>query len=59
MPGKPLAQRSLLAALFAVSPVWAHEGHGLAGAHWHATDTLGLLLVGGVATLLIWLLRGR
>ncbi|MBA4445294.1 hypothetical protein FHL01_07225, partial [Cylindrospermopsis raciborskii CS-506_C] len=24
----------------------AHEGHGLPGAsHWHATDTLGLLLV--------------
>lgn len=24
---------------------WAHEGHGLHGSHWHATDTLGFLAV--------------
>ena len=28
----------------------AHTGHGLPGAsHWHATDTLGLLLVAAAA----------
>ncbi len=28
----------------------AHEGHGLPGAsHWHASDTLGLLLVAVLA----------
>ena len=28
----------------------AHEGHGLPGpSHWHATDTLGLLLVAVLA----------
>ncbi|HYD77811.1 hypothetical protein [Ramlibacter sp.] len=58
MPGKSLALLPLLAA-FLSSPAWSHEGHGLAGAHWHATDTLGLLLVGGIAALLVWLLRGR
>ncbi len=30
----------------------AHEGHGMPGSHWHATDAVGfgllLLLVGGV-----------
>lgn len=38
--------------------VFAHEGHGLAGTHWHATDTFGLLLVGGLAALAIWLSGG-
>ena len=28
---------------------FAHDGHGLPGAHWHATDTLGLLLVAALA----------
>ena len=59
MPRKPLAPLSLLAPLLAASPSWAHEGHGLAGTHWHASDTLGLLLVGGVAALLVWLLGRR
>ena len=27
------------------SPVWAHEGHGLWGSHWHATDVLGFVVV--------------
>jgi Co/Zn/Cd efflux system component len=22
---------------------WAHEGHGLQGTHWHATDALGFV----------------
>jgi hypothetical protein len=37
---------------------FAHEGHGLAGSHWHATDTFGLLLVGALAALALWLSRG-
>ena len=32
-----------LASLHA--PVWAHEGHGLWGSHWHATDVLGFAVV--------------
>ena len=36
----------------------AHDGHGLAGSHWHPTDTLGFLAVlvvvaAGVATGLV------
>ena len=27
------------------TPVWAHEGHGLWGSHWHATDVLGFAVV--------------
>ena len=37
----------------------AHEGHGLPGpSHWHATDTLGLLLVAVLAAG-AWLLNRR
>lgn len=27
---------------------WAHEGHGLHGSHWHATDTLGFIVALGL-----------
>jgi hypothetical protein len=49
------------AALLSMAPAaaLAHPGHGMAAPfHWHATDTLGLLLVGGLAALVIWLSRG-
>jgi len=37
----------------------AHEGHGLPGAsHWHSTDTVGLLLVAGVAAAM-WFTRQK
>ena len=47
-----------LQRMFDALPAWAHEGHGLAGSHWHATDTFGLLLVGGLVALLVWFTRG-
>ena len=54
-------QRSFLAPVLLLAcalPAAAHEGHGLAASHWHASDVFGLLLVGGMATLAIWLSRG-
>ena len=37
----------------------AHEGHGIEGAsHWHATDTLGLLVGTVVVGLAVWFTRG-
>lgn len=35
----------------------AHDGHGLAGTHWHATDTLGFVLVGVLALAAVWFSR--
>jgi hypothetical protein len=32
----------------------AHEGHGLAGAHWHATDVVGFAVVVGLAAAAVW-----
>lgn len=39
------------------APVWAHEGHGLWGSHWHASDVMGLGLLALVA--IAWLAMGR
>jgi len=47
------------ATLFLSAPVFAHGGHGMADAHWHASDTLGFLLVGGLTALVIWWSRGE
>lgn len=40
-------------AFLATSAV-AHEGHGLSGAHWHATDVLGFVAVAAVVAAVIW-----
>ena len=39
------------------STAFAHDGHGLAGTHWHATDVWGFGVVGGLAAAAIWLSR--
>ena len=36
---------------------WAHAGHGLAGSHWHASDTLGFVVVAVLAAAAVWLSR--
>ena len=44
-----------LLATAAALPAFAHPGHGLPQAsHWHATDTLGLLLVAVLAGAAWW-----
>ncbi len=35
----------------------AHEGHGLGGTHWHATDVLGFVVVAVLIAVAIWTLR--
>ena len=32
----------------------AHAGHGLSGAHWHATDAWGFAIAGVQAAMAIW-----
>ena len=36
---------------------FSHDGHGLSGLHWHASDTLGFVLVAGLVVAAIWLSR--
>lgn len=42
------------AALLSPALALAHDGHGLAGAHWHATDTLGLIASAAAVALGLW-----
>jgi len=37
----------------------AHEGHGIGGAHWHATDALGFVVLGVIVGAALWLTRRR
>ena len=46
-----------LALLAANGLALAHEGHGMQGSHWHATDLLGLV-VGLAVAALTWHSRG-
>ena len=33
----------------------AHDGHGLQGVHWHASDTVGFVVLAVVAAAALWL----
>ncbi|MGB4117359.1 MAG: hypothetical protein WBK51_12525 [Polaromonas sp.] len=37
--------------------VFAHDGHGLSGTHWHATDVWGFVAVAAMLAVAIWLSR--
>ncbi|MEJ5989888.1 hypothetical protein WG902_07815 [Ramlibacter sp. PS3R-8] len=44
--------------LLASGAVHAHPGHGIPQEwHWHASDTLGFVVVAALAALAIWLSR--
>jgi hypothetical protein len=37
----------------------AHEGHGLASPHWHATDTMGFVLLAVIVAAALWASRRK
>ena len=37
--------------------VFAHDGHGLTGMHWHATDAWGFVAVAAMIAVAVWLSR--
>jgi hypothetical protein len=45
------------AGITGATAAFAHDGHGLAGTHWHATDTLGFVAVVAMVAVAIWLSR--
>lgn len=49
---------ALAASILAQAAAHAHEGHGMPGAsHWHATDTVGLLLAAVAVIAIAWISR--
>ncbi len=51
------ATTGALTTLWAAS-AHAHDGHGLSGGHWHASDTWGFVAFAAIAALAIWSSRG-
>jgi hypothetical protein len=45
------------AAFTGSGAVFAHDGHGLTGSHWHASDTWGFVILGAVVALAVWFSR--
>ncbi len=54
-----LFSKSLMATTLASAAcaAHAHEGHGLFGSHWHATDALGFVAVAALVGFAIWISR--
>jgi hypothetical protein len=51
----------LIAAQAIISPatsIFAHDGHGFLGSHWHASDTFGFVILAAAIGLTLWFGRG-
>ena len=44
--------------VFGSPAIFAHDGHGMEGSHWHATDVYGFVAFGLIFAVAIWLGRG-
>jgi hypothetical protein len=44
----------LLAFLTGADTLFAHDGHGLTGTHWHATDLWGFVAMAVLVAIVIW-----
>lgn len=62
-PAQPVQKilNSIAALALSMSPVasFAHEGHGLFGSHWHATDVWGFVALAGIVGAALWFGRGK
>ena len=58
MPLPILKLLSFVFAFLASAPALAHEGHGLAGSHWHVTDAWGFVALGLSLLAAVWFSKG-
>ncbi len=59
MKTHPLLRAASASVALLALQAHAHEGHGIETAsHWHATDTLGLILAGVAVVIAVWFTRG-
>lgn len=62
-PAKPVQKTHNSIAALALSmgstASFAHEGHGLFGSHWHATDVWGFVILAGIVGAALWFGRGK
>jgi len=52
--GRWIQTTAALATLTAHASTWAHEGHGMEGSHWHATDIWGVLAAAALVALVFY-----
>jgi hypothetical protein len=50
---------TLIGAALMNSAAFAHEGHGLAGSHWHATDSWGVIALALIVAAALWAARRK
>ena len=50
---------AIIAILIRPGVAFSHEGHGLGGSHWHATDVGGFVGFGVALAVAVWLSRGN
>jgi hypothetical protein len=54
-----MKQLIFLAACGYAAAASAHDGHGLDGTHWHATDVAGFAWLAAVVALGVWWIRRK
>ncbi len=52
-----LAPLSTLLAALLSAPALAHDGHGLSGSHWHASDSFGWIAAALAVAVGVWIAR--
>ncbi|MHB1121459.1 MAG: hypothetical protein ACYC0T_01915 [Ramlibacter sp.] len=57
---RPYFPRATAAAalLAGTAAARAHDGHAMAGSHWHASDAWGFVVIAAAIALAVWLGRG-
>jgi hypothetical protein len=49
---------AIQAVITPATSIFAHDGHGLQGSHWHASDTFGFVILAAAIGLTLWFGRG-
>jgi hypothetical protein len=49
---------AIQAIITPATSIFAHDGHGLQGSHWHASDTFGFVILAAAIGLTLWFGRG-
>lgn len=56
---RKIARTLITAPALLATGAFAHEGHGLAGTHWHATDVWGFVAFAALVAVAVWLSRRK
>ena len=49
---------AIQAIITPATSVFAHDGHGMQGSHWHTSDTFGFVIFAAAIAISLWFGRG-